>query len=374
MNNGMDLFIGKDKFLLCKSEQGTPSLELGTTPAEFSKQFSAFASDNTGKQCPPVTIYIGEDLLYFTHLNLPKQTPDVKKAINLQLNMISPFGEHSLQACEITHGETAIDVALYLVDKQLILPVLETIVNQDWQISGMYPESQRGLTKENRKQTWGLLSTGLFNKLTIFKAGHVSERLQISGTPDQIALKKAHKLDFIQDKSNLQPLPSPPLSPFAFDLLPRTFRRTDYVKWALVGLIGLNLILGLSWLSMNFVNLQNKINTIETTQTELALQLQEAKKLQRQHATQTKKLKSYESLARNKNMVSLLATLSRGLPGSSYLDQLRLDKKTKAIHIQGYTTNLSDLTASLQVIGNATLESTRKRKGKTYFQIEVLPK
>lgn len=370
----MDLFIGKGQILLCGVKQATDSLELGTGPGEFAQHFLVFTKENESQRQRPITLYVGDDYLYFSRISLPKQTPDVEKAISLQLDMLSPFGEDCLYAHEIQHEKETIDVSLYFADHRIILPLIETISGLGWHITGMYPESQRGLTKDNLKKTWGLLSGGLFTKLTIFNTGHVRERIQISGEIDSNGLKKIYKLEFIQNLADIPPIPSPPVFPLNFDLLPPSFRRINYFKWALVGLVGLNLVLGMVWLSTNFVQIHNKINRIETLQAELAPELQEVKKLKKQHTAQANKLKSYESIVKNKDLINLFATLTQELPKSSYLEQLRLDKKTGAIHIQGYTTSLTELTASLQMIGDATLESTRKRKGQTYFQIEVVPK
>lgn len=374
MTTGIDLFLGKGQFVLCGVKRVGDSVKLGQTPAEFAEQFSAFFKQHSNLDQRPITIYVGDDLLYFTRISLPKQTPDIEKAIDLQMDMISPFGENCLYAHDIQHEKDMIQVALYLADQRVIQPVLETIHGMECRIYGLYPESQRGLNQNNRKKDWGLLSSGLFSKLTIFKAGHVTQRLQISGKPDQGLLKKDYGLKYIQDIVNLAEQPSPPASPLGFDLLPKAFRRTDYSKWFLFGLLGLNLILGLGWLGVNFISLHTQIKQITTTQQEMAPQLKELKKLTRQQASQAKKLKHYASLGRNKDLIGLFASLTENLPQSSYLDQLRLDKKTGAIHMQGYTSDLGELTASLRPIGNATLESTHKRKGQTYFKIEVLPK
>ncbi len=373
MSNGIDLFIGKGKFLLCGVKQSMDFFDLGAEPADFALNFSIFTHKNKQLLDRPITIYISDDHLYFTHINLPQQTPDLKKAIELQLDTLSPFGEKCLYAYKTSHQKESIDVALYLANQRILLPIIETITGLEWLITGMYPESQRGVGKDPSKKTWGLLSDGLFTKLTIFKNGYVRERIQISGTEDNTLLKKTYHLSFIQHIENLPPIPSPPTFPLDFNLLPQSFRRTNYRKWIVIGLLVLNLILASVWVSMNFIKIQMKINQIESLQTELTPKIQEAQKLKQQHSRLNKRLKSYEAIPKNRNLIKLFATLTQKLPNSSHLDQLRLDKKTGVIHIQGYTTNLADLTASLQVIGEATLKSTQKRKGQTYFQIEVMP-
>jgi hypothetical protein len=371
LNNGIDLFIGREQFLLRGVEQDNSIVELGATVDDFVQQFAAFA-DQHRKQCA-VTIFIGDDLLYFTRIYLPKQTPDVEKAISLQLDTLSPFGEDCFYGSDVQYEKENIAVSLYLVDQRVVLPVLETMTGLGCRIYGMYPESQRGLNQDNRKKTWGLLSQGLFTKLTIFKDGHVVDRVQLSGEWTVPELEKTYGLECVEDSSQVMSASSLLTSAFAFDLLPEAFRRTDYLKRILTGLAGLNLILAVLWLSMNFINLQSRINTLTAMQNELAPQLQEVSELQKQQVTQTEKLKRYASIEKNRNLIDLFAVLTRELPASSYLDQFRMDKKTGAIHIQGYTTDLNELTTRLQGIGRATLESTRKRKGQTYFQIEVLP-
>lgn len=374
MNAGIDLFIGKGQIVLCDVKQTGSNVEFAQSPAEFAQQFSAFSKQHASLAGRRITIYLSDDLLYFTRIKLPKQTPDIKKALKLQMDIISPFGENCLYAYDIQRGKDATHVALYLTDQRIILPILETIVGMGHHIYGMYPESQRGLSSKNRKKNWGLMSQGLFNKLTIFEAGHVTERLQLSGQPDQNLLNKTYDLEFTQDITDLSAKPSPPGAPLGFDLLPKTFRRTDYGKWLLLSLLTLNLLLALGWLGMNFFSLQNQINQIENFRQKMAPQLSELKKLNKQQARQSLKLQSYANIGKNKNLLSLLSNLSQNLPITSHLDQLRLDKKTGAIHIQGYTSNLGALTTSLQAIGNATLESTHKRRNQTYFKIEVLPK
>ena len=370
----MDLFIGKGQFTLCGMKQGGEPTKLGHTPAEFAQNFGALSKQRTNQTGRPITVYISDDLLYFTRIELPKQTPDIKKALQLQMDMLSPFGEHCLYAHDIQHDKDTIHVALYLADQRVILPVLETIIGTGHRIHGMYPESQRGLNQSNRKKNWGLISSGLFKKLTIFKAGHVTERLQISGKLDLPLLKKTYGLKYIQDIVNLSDTPSPPTTPPRFDLLPKAFRRTDYGKWLMAGLIALNILLGVGWLTTSFVSLHGKIDQISTTREQIAPQLAELKNLKKQQTSQSRKLKKYATIGTNKDLIALFTNLTKRLPSSSYLDQLRLDKKSGAIHIQGYTSDLSELTSSLRAIGNATLESTHKRRNQTYFKIEVLPR
>ena len=59
------------------------------------------------------------------------------------------------------------------------------------------------------------------------------------------------------------------------------------------------------------------------------------------------------------------------LPDSAYLDQMRMDSRQKSISIQGYTSDISALTAKLQDMGEAKLKSTSRRKNQTYFNVEI---
>jgi Tfp pilus assembly protein PilN len=104
---------------------------------------------------------------------------------------------------------------------------------------------------------------------------------------------------------------------------------------------------------------------------EILPRVNEVKKLQEQEKEISGSLEAINKLGQNLDFIRLFQQLTTKLPAGSYLDQIRLDKKTTAIILQGYTDDIGNLTSSLQDIGDVKLKSTSRRKDKTYFQLEI---
>ena len=110
---------------------------------------------------------------------------------------------------------------------------------------------------------------------------------------------------------------------------------------------------------------------VEIAVDELMPLVKEIKSLQKKEEQYKKKIDRVTVLAKNPDLIGLMKNLSSLLPTSSYLDQMRMDKKDETIQIQGYTDDIGELTSKLKGLGESKLKSTSRRRDKTYFQLEI---
>ncbi|MEJ2689550.1 MAG: hypothetical protein P8130_06285 [Deltaproteobacteria bacterium] len=97
----------------------------------------------------------------------------------------------------------------------------------------------------------------------------------------------------------------------------------------------------------------------------------EARQLRSKEEQLNHYLGEFMAVGQNPDLITFLDTLTRSLPESAYLDQLRMDSKDKAVVIQGYTDDINALTAKLTEMGEAKLKSTSRRRNQTYFNVEI---
>ncbi len=100
-------------------------------------------------------------------------------------------------------------------------------------------------------------------------------------------------------------------------------------------------------------------------------QVKEVKGLRDKNERLKDYIEKIEGISPSPDIITFLAELTTKLPETSYLDQMRMDKKKNAIHIQGYTEDISDLTSKLKEMGETSLKSTSRRRNKTYFNVEI---
>jgi hypothetical protein len=333
------------------------------------------SADNTA-----TTVYVAEELLYCTTFELPAKTPNIRDAVHYQLGIQIPFPEGSYLHSYSTKkkGDTIL-VTIYALLKETIEPHLAEIIANGSTIDGLYPLSQRYLTRHNRKEKWALLLPGPIQKLLVFDNGKTGSRLLC---PTEPTLATARELADCQAVYRQEPTPesgfldpepllAEPALGAEFDLLPADFRRPDYFKMIITALVGINIIA----LLLLFGIKEYRFHTIsKRVDAEIAKLQPQVKVIGRQSSSeldQQKIIERLESLGKNPDLIKLFSELSLKLPSSSYLDQIRMDKKSNAIFIHGYSDDISELTTNLQSLGEVRLKSTSRRKNKNYFQVEI---
>lgn len=359
---------------------GRKSYQLQNLPAD-SKAFATALAELKGDPQlagSDVDLYLAEDLLFFTQITLPLQTPDIKGAIDLQRDMLSPFGDDSLSAFTSQRSKDGYHVTLYFCRKSQVTPFLDVLFAAGAHLTGLYPESQRYLTRDNHKQSWSLRRPGPFGKITHFKQGKVirrdlcsdqvsaSEITQRTGNTSLYTLGNA-----LGNEGSAMSLLAQPASARQYDMLPASYRRPDYMKKALLVLAVANLVLILLLGAGKGIALYRQEANLNHQIEASKVDAEQALALKKQINKLKKQLKNYRAMGKNIDLVAFMATLSANLPTSAYLDQLRYDQTTKTITLQGYTDDLPALTAKIPDLGTATLKSTMKRRNKTYFHMEV---
>ncbi len=324
-----------------------------------------------------VVVYLAEDILFYSTFELDRQTPNLHEAIEMQLEMLTPYGEDSLYAYESQRHKEGFSIRLYGAERGFVEPFLRQIHTVGLRLIGLFPEGQRYLTRETRKGEWGLWVAGRFGKLLHFNDGQLIERLQC---PVAIAAEKLlqrsgletiYSSDEMEGFVDSESLLEKKAMGQKFDLLPKSYRQPDYLKGIILVLLAMNFVLLLLLSGTKLVGVSMEATRLEAEVNQLMPQVKEVAQLRSREQELESALASFEGLEVNSDFISFLDDLTQNLPMSSYLDQLRLDKKKRTIHLQGYTDDLTALTTSLQKIGNSTLKSTRKRRNQTYFHVEV---
>lgn len=378
MSKGLDIYLKSSATAL--GWQGPKVYEMQALPAEpkaFSKALSELKKGQELSRTD-VDVYIGEDLLFFTKITLPLQTPDIKKAIALQLDMLSPFGEDSLAAFAARRSKEGYLVTLYFCRRSVVMPFLDILFAAGAHLTGLYPESQRYLTRDNQKLAWSLWSPGRFGKITHFEQGKVAGRdlAASSLSADQIRERtgNASLYSLGSDDSGAEaarPLLNQAASVREYNMLPPSFRRPDYLKKAMIALTAVNLILFLLLGGGKGLALYRQADILAQQIEDTRLDAEKALELKAQIKKLKKQMDAYRTMGTNSDLIAFMAHLSNELPTTAYLDQLRFDQATHTITLQGYTDDLPGLTTKITDLGSATLKSTMKRRNQTYFHLEV---
>lgn len=373
-----DIFLHADAATL--GRQGGHGYQLQALPYDGTSFAPALAElqERHGLAGADVTLYLGDDLLFFTTLTLPPQTPEISKAISLQLEMLSPFGEDSLVAYTVRRGKEGSRVNLYCCRRSLLTPILEMLLTAGTRLTGLYPESQRYLTRATQKLEWCLWSPGRFGRLTHFRQGAVISRdLGAPGTDAALLCQGREKAVLYtlgpaaEGAEAAQALLDQPRVGLDYNLLPASFRRPDYLKKAMIGLVAVNLLLLLLLGGAKGLALYRQAGALDAQIEATRLAAEQAVELKSAIKKQEKQLDAYRSMGTNVDLISLLAGFSQNLPVAASLDQLRFDGKTRTVTLQGYTDDLPGLTEKIADLGAATLKSTMKRRNQTYFHLEV---
>lgn len=325
-----------------------------------------------------VDLYLAEDLLFFTKIFLPLQTPDIKKAIALQLDMLSPYGEESLFAFAARRHKEGYSVTLYCCRQSQTIPFLEILFEAGAHLTGLYPESQRYLTRANQKLSWSLWSPGRFGKITHFNKGKVISRDLCAPQVDADQIKeRTNSVDLYAlagveaEASPASSLLDQPAAIRAYNMLPASFRRPDYMKKALLALAAANLIFLLLLGGGKGLALYQEGQVLDQQIEDTRPEAEQARQLKAGINKLHSQLEAYHSMGSNIDLIAFMDRLSQELPATAYLEQLRLDQPNRTITLQGYTDDLPELTAKIPDLGAATLKSTMQRRNMTYFHLEV---
>lgn len=375
----LHIIIRKDGATLSLPEPQGPTEVVGSEEIKFKQRLKDFAAA-VGGSASSVCIFISEELLFFKSFELPLKTPNLKEAIQYQLSVIVPFPEDSFYySYSSLRQEGKHKISLYAVQRQLIDMYLQDITRAGFSIIGLFPETQQYILRSGKKKRWGLLTPGQHAKLTVVSGTHVEERIHCTS---DVEFEKLSELCGCGTIYHFNPpagsaflfgaklLNQKPLLK-EFDMLPASYRRPDYYKIIIPALLVLNIIALVGLTGLKVYSLHSTANQVEAEINKIMPLVKEMKALQEQDQKLSSALDQIERIGTNPDLISFLAKLTSSLPQDSYLDQIRMDKQTGALQIQGYTNDISSLTSGLQNLGDITLKSTSRRKNQTYFQLEI---
>ncbi len=375
MKNIIEIIISRDEAVICcKGLQSTTQALAGG----LGKQVAAFCAEH-GLSATEAVFYLAEELLFFKRFHLPSQTANIREAVELQRDLLLPFADDCLYAFTSERSKDGYEIRLYAAVRRNIEEAVVDVKDAGFRLLGIFPESQRYVGSELKKTDWSLLMGGVSPKLICFAGDKVKDRLLCRSElnpAEAIALcgtEIIFAVNLEEGSEFSQAFPQPPPGRGRFNLLPSSYRRPDFFRMALVGLVILNLV---ALVGVGAGKIYQISKTGRQLDNEIAEIMPKIKQTEKLRIKEKKLLKNEERLKRlgnNFDLISFLARLTKTLPDTAYLDQLRLDQKTGAINIQGYTEDIAGLTKKMQGLGDAKLKSTRRRKNKTYFHVEISP-
>ena len=330
---------------------------------------------------PPVTVYVAEELLFAKQFSLPVKGSGLKQAIGYQLDMLLPFPRGSyLYAHTAERGGQETEVTLYAVPVETIEPHLRELTEKGHAIAGLFPESRRYLGRATGKKEWALLLPGEPTTLLTFTNGRLLKRQLCSSLPtveeareqsgcERVFCPAPSQGSGFEDANSL--FGDAPLGT-DFDLLPPSYRRPDYFRSLLLGLALCNCLALLLLAGVKEYRFQRTSSVVDEQIARLQPEMKKANTLGSQESKIAKEINRLRDIGNNPDLLALLTTLTKRLPASAYLDQLRLEKKeATTLFLDGYADDMGELTASLQGLGEVRLKSTSRRNNKNYFQLEI---
>ncbi len=333
------------------------------------------------KAGPGVTVYVAEELLFCKQFSLPVKGSSLKQAIGYQLEMLLPFpadGCFFSYETERRRKETAI--TLYAVPEEGIAPHLQELTASGHSLVGLFPLSQRYVSRSQGTKKWALLLPGGMATLLTFVNGRLRQRLLCPSLPtaeearelsgcDEVYCPAAPEGSGFADGDTL--LADAPLGK-SFNLLPASFRRPDYFKFLIAGLALLNVLSLFLLLGMKEYRYHATSSRVEAEIARLRPTMKKINGLGSKESRSKKEIARLEEIGTNPDLLALLTNLTNTLPPSAYLEQLRLEKKEAAIlYLDGYADDMGEMSTSLQGLGEVSLKSTSRRNNKNYFQMEI---
>lgn len=331
------------------------------------------------KTTSAIVFLVGEELLFFKSFLLPLRTPNIKEAVQYQLEQLVPFEESAVYySYASTRESDAYQINLYVLQQKTIHTYIQQMADAGYTIAGLYPESQRYINRNLKKENWALVSPGRFSKVLSFGGSRLFDRhisysepdfaqlAEVGGTKKIYHLKRPIGSSFLDVVDLLGDKPAYK----EFNMLPASFRRPDYYRKIILALLVLNVVALLSLISIKEYRLISLGNEVKHALEQVDPLVEEMKQLQKKEESYKAQIDRLTGLGKNPDFIKFFTDLTTKLPTSSYLDQMRLEKQG-AIHIQGYTEDISELTSKLKGLGETKLKSTSRRRDKTYFQVEI---
>lgn len=373
MKDVIEIIIGRDRVTVVHPNDGEDLLIEGTEGG-LQKQLAGYCAGQ-GLSSQSLILYISEDILYFKKLQLPIKTVDLNEAVGYQLSLLLPFPGDCFHSFVTVRNKKEYDVLLYAVSAQPLQGMVEDLIGGGFLVRAIFPESQRYVTVQRKKIRWGLLIGENSGKLFSFDGLHLQERWLCRDRPTLDQARGVCQVETIlstdASDEDFQPAVPEKSERRQFDLLPDTFRKPDYFRKFLVVLVALNFLALIGLAGMKEYRLWSQGKELSAQISAIEPRVKEAGTLLVKEKSLLKSVERIENLGQNFDLIRFLEKLTVVLPETAYLDQLRMDKKTGAINVQGYSEDIGELTKQLQELGDAKLKSTRRRKNKTYFHVEV---
>jgi hypothetical protein len=378
MKSGLEIIIRTDGLVL-SHDHGRVAEELGL--ADDLGETLAVFSERHGIAAKTINLFLSEDLIYVTAIDLPPKTPSISEAISFQLGMLLPFPEEdSLYSYSTIRKDEGFKVTVCAARAQQPVNVVEELISAGYIVKGLYPESQRYVVGKMRKTNWALVMPGKMNKIFVFEGSKLADRLLSGG--EALSYRELEDLCGTGEIFHTSP---PIASSFSsvrqlmaerpllkdHNMLPATYRRPDYLKMVAIVLLALNLVGLVALGGFKFVNQGREIKRSAEEISDLMPLVRKTNKTRDQISRTEKFLEQASGFGGNPEIITFMEKLTKGLPESSYLDQLRLDEATRTVTINGYTDDIAELTEKMQDVGESRLKSTSRRKNMIYFQVEI---
>lgn len=379
MSLPLQLIIESDGLVVVQ-QQAEQEVKLGLKEdLSLGEQLAEYSIAN-GAQGNNLLLFVSEDLLFYKSFVLPLSTQDLKEAISYQVGMLVPFEEDDLlYSFTSERRKDGYFITLVATSKKRIAPYLEELAAADFHIAGLYPAFQRFVIRNGPKERWALVTPGRSLRALLFNRQQVVERLIL---PDEGEFEELAEICETEEIYHLQPpsdsrfldagqlLTGHPLLK-QFNLLPKAYRRPEYSKYLVILLVILNVVTLAAFVGGKEYRLRDYAARIDGEIAKVQPLAREARQLRSKEEKLNHYVDEFMAVGRNPDLITFLDTLTRALPDSAYLDQLRLDSKEKAVIVQGYTDDINALTAKLQDMGEAKLRSTSRRRDRTYFNLEI---
>lgn len=330
-----------------------------------------------------LTLYAAEELLFCAEFTLPAKTPKLAEAIRYQLGMLVPFSENTFRfRYTTTRDGDQQRIMLYALRDEAVLPTLEALAAAGHTGTGLFPEHQRLVTRAAPKGPWALLLDGRPSHLFTFTKTRLTGRVLCRQQPTAEDMAALAGCDTIYHASD--PPSSGLLAPTAllaakplhktFDLLPENFRRPDYFRTLIVGLLLANLVLLVLLGGFRLFQTIRLSRTVEREISAIMPQVKVANELLGRSEKLEGRIARFRDIGSNPDLVGFIAKLTTQLPPGCYLEQLRLDKRGGSYLLDGYANDIGTVTTALQGLGEVKLKSTSRRQNQNYFQLEITPR
>jgi len=300
--------------------------------------------------------------------------------VSFQVGMLAPFEEDDLlYAFEVERRKKQYLIHLACISRELVEPVLREIAAAGVRIAGLHPEYLRYLSRSAPKDRWALFLEGRLHRLLLFEGRRLVERLLL---PVRSAEERLPELAGTEAIYTPAPAPDGSMRDAGdlvirrgtikeFNLLPPEFRRPDYSKFLIAALVLLNVLALFGFVGGRLAQVNDYETRLAAAIAEVAPLAKEAMRLRAREKELQAAITEFKSLRPNPDFIGFIARLTKGLPKSAYLDQMRFDGKNHAVIIQGYTDDIGELAGKLEALGDAKLKSTSRRRNKIYFNIEI---